>query len=249
MSKRSATLVGLVLLLAALPAAAADRVLYHGIDPWTTVPELTNANFGANPLPAGFFCMEFQGYTGKIWLKGVPLASSDPNALGDTDTIVERLDDAVFNKNGVARTRVRVRALQLTGIESFKTVCGDYDVKVTLDGVQPVSRMKIVRESARGGRFFVPLALNVKFIFTRVDDPSEQLEFSYPVRFDVNPYHRWAYRNLVPDVKRIGAVMVDTDWDGTPDALLPGTSNFSNRDGNKTSLICADSETSQHGIV
>jgi hypothetical protein len=248
MSKRSATLVGLALLLAALPAAAADRVLFRGIDPWTTVPELTFANFGASPLPAGFFCAEFQGFNGKIWLKGVPLVSSDPNALGTTDTIVERLDNAVFNKNGVARTRVQVRALQLTGIESFKTVCGEYDVRVTLDGPQPISRMKIVRESTRGGRYFVPLALNVKFIFTRVDDPFEQLEFSYPVRFEVNPHHRWAYRNLVPDVKRISNVMVDTDWDGTPDALLPGTSNFSNRDGKEGIVFCADSASS-HGVV
>jgi hypothetical protein len=34
---------------------------------------------------------------------------------------------------------------------------------VTLDGEQPISRMRIVRESATGGWFFVPLALNVKF--------------------------------------------------------------------------------------
>jgi hypothetical protein len=168
----------------------------------------------------------------------VPLASDDPGALGTTDTIIERLDNAAFNKNGVARTRVRVRALQLEGIESLKTVCGDYNVKVTLEGEQPITRMRIVREHARGGRFFVPLAINAKIIFTRVDDPSEQFQFSDPVRFTVSPHHHWTYRSLVPGSKRIGRVTVDTDGDGTPDTVLPGTSNFRAGSENKFEDIC-----------
>lgn len=226
MSKRSAIFVGLVLLLAALPVAAADAVIQRGIDPWTTVPELTFASFRDNPLPAGFFCGDFSGFTGQIWLKGVPLASSDPEAMGTTDTIIERLDNAAFNKNGVARTRVRLRALQMQGVETLKTVCGDYEVKVMLDGEQPLSKMRIVRENATGGRFFVPLAVNTKIVFTRVDDPSEQFEFPRAVRFGISPNHHWTYGKLVPGAKRVNHMMVDTDWDGTPDTFLPGTSNF-----------------------
>jgi hypothetical protein len=214
-------------ILAVLPAVAASAPgIQRGIDTWVTVPEGTFADFQNNPLPAGFFCQEFEGYTGQIFLKGVPLASDRPGVLGSTDTIVERLDNAVFNKRGVAQTRVRVRALQLEGIEDFKTVCGDYKVRVTLDGEQPISTMRIFRDNARGGRFSVPLAVNTKIIFTRLDNEAEQLEFSDPVRFPDNPYNHWAFRNLVRDAKRVGRVTVDTDWDGTPDALLPGTSNF-----------------------
>ena len=66
MSKRSAIFVGLVLLLAALPVAAADAVIQRGIDPWTTAPEMTYANFRDNPLPMGFFCSEFAGFDGQI---------------------------------------------------------------------------------------------------------------------------------------------------------------------------------------
>jgi hypothetical protein len=250
MSKRSGFLVGLALLLATLPAAAADSVIGRGIDTWTTVPEFTFVSFTGNPLPAGFFCSEFPGYTGQVWLKGVPLASTDPDALGTTDTIIERLDNAVFNKNGVARTRVRVRALQLEGIENLKTACGDYNVKVTLDGEQPVTTMRIIRENARGGRFLVGLPLNTKITFTRVDNEAEQFEISFPVRFSVNPHFRWTYRNLVPEVKRIDKVMVDTDWDGTPDALVPGTSNFSTRDGRKNTLLeLADDSGCAHGVT
>jgi hypothetical protein len=222
MTKHFTILVALVV-LAALPAAAAD-VIYRGIDPWITVPDGTYADLRNNPIPAGFFCADSPAFDGYIWLRGVPLAA-DSDALGATDTIVERLDNAVFNKRGVAVTRVRVRALQLEGIDTFKTTCGDFTVKVTLDGEQPLSRMRILRESATGGRFLVPLAVNTKLIFTRVDG-SEQLEFADHVRFPVNPHNRWSYRQLVPNAKRLGRVTVDTDWDGTPDTLLAGTSNF-----------------------
>ncbi|HVR99911.1 MAG TPA: hypothetical protein VMW27_25020, partial [Thermoanaerobaculia bacterium] len=104
--KRSTILVVLAVLLAALPAAAANDVIGRGIDPWATVPEGTFADLSDNPIPAGFFCARSQPFNGRIWLRGVPLASEN-KALGNTDTIVERLDNAAFNKRGVARTRVQ----------------------------------------------------------------------------------------------------------------------------------------------
>jgi hypothetical protein len=214
-----------VLLLAAFPAVAATPI-QHGIDAWTTVPQGTYADLQNNPLPAGFFCNEFAGFAGQIYLKGVPIMTEN-GPLARTDTIVERLDDAVFNKNGVATTRVRLRALQLTGIETFKTVCGDYKVDVTLDGPQPLSKMRIIRENNKGGRFLVPLAVNTKIIFTRIDNESERFEFSDHVRFMPNPLNTWSYRQFVPAGKRVSApLMIDTDWDGTPDALVPSQSNF-----------------------
>ena len=212
--------------LAVLPAVAASSPgIQRGIDAWTTVPEGTFADFQNNPLPAGFFCKEFEGYTGQIWLQGVPLASDD-KALGTVDTIVERLDNAAFNKRGVAETRVQVRALQLEGQDIFKTACGDYNVRVTLDGEQPISVMRIFRDNNKGGRYTVPLSLNTKIIFTRVDNEAEHFEFSDPVRFPAHPFNQWAYMNFVPNAKRLRQLTVDTDWDGVPDTELPGSSNF-----------------------
>src|SRR5262245_32191206 len=147
MSKRFTLLVLAVLCLAAAPAFAAVPVL-PGIDAWTTVPEGTYANLVNNPLPAGFLCDQFPGFSGFIYLNGIPLMS-DQGLLSRTDTIVERLDRAVFNKAGVALTRVRVRALQLTGVETLKTVCGEFKVDVTLDGEQPLSTMRIVRTTTK----------------------------------------------------------------------------------------------------
>jgi hypothetical protein len=224
--KRSSILVALAILLAALPAAAADNVIGRGIDPWTTIPEGTFTDLRDNPIPAGFFCAQSQPFNGRIWFRGVPLASSNKAALGTTDTIVERLDNAVFNKRGVARTRVRMRALQLIGVDTFKTACGEYFVHVALDGEQPTSMMRIVRKDATGGSFQVDLRVHAKLVFTRVDNSAERLEFTDHVVLPTTPYARWAYRQTVPDAKRFGAVMVDTDWDGTPDTLVPGTSNF-----------------------
>ncbi|HVR99909.1 MAG TPA: hypothetical protein VMW27_25010 [Thermoanaerobaculia bacterium] len=224
--KRSTALIALAFLLAALPAAAAD-VIGRGIDPWTTVPTGTYADLRDNPIPAGFFCAQSQPFSGRIWLRGVPLASDQKAALGTTDTIVERLDDAVFNKRGVARTRVKVRALQLIGIEPFRTACGEYFVHVELDSEQPTSLMRIFRDDDKGGRYQVDLRVHTRLVFTRVDNSAERLELADPVTLPTSPYARWGYRQAIPNAKRVGTVMVDTNWDGTPDTLLPGTSNFS----------------------
>jgi hypothetical protein len=227
MSTRSTLLVALaVLLFAALPVAAAEPI-QRGVDAWRTVPEATWADLSDNPLPAGFFCKDFPGFSGQLYMKGVPIMTEN-GLLPRTDTIVERLDDAAFNKRGVAVTRVRLLALQLTGVETFKTACGEYKVDVTLDGEQPLSRMRIIRENPKGGRYLVPLAVNAKLIFTRVGDESERYEFADHVRFSPNPLNRWSYSRFSPAVKRIvNPMMVDTDWDGTPDTRVPAQSNFS----------------------
>lgn len=224
MTRSTALIAVALLVLLALPAAAAGPVIRAGIDPWRTVPEGTYSDFGENPLPAGFFCTASPAFAGRIWLRGVPLAS-DNTGLAKYDTIIQRLDDAVFNNRGVARTRLQIRALQLEGIRPFKTVCGSYRVQLTLEGEQPINNMRIVREGKDGGRFFVTLRINSKLVFTRVDNPSERLEFSKPVAFPSTPYHYWGFRD--EQKGRASEAMIDTDWDGTPDTLLPGTSNFS----------------------
>ena len=85
-----------VLTLLALPAAAADRVIVNGIDPWVTVAQgKTFADFSAQPIPAGFFCALSEPFTGRINLRGVPLVTGEPGALGKADTIIQRLDDAL----------------------------------------------------------------------------------------------------------------------------------------------------------
>jgi len=222
---RLTALAALALLVLAIPAVAAGPVIRAGIDPWVTIPEGTRVDFKHNPVPAGFFCTGSAAFTGKIWMRGVPLAT-DNAQFSRIDTVVERLDDAAFNSRGVATTRFRVRALQLEGINTFKTACGEYTVRATLDGEQPVTKMRIVRQGQNGGRFLVTVKMNTKVVFTRVDNPSETLELSYPVTFEPSPYHRWQFRSVKLHSRAVSAATIDTDWDGHPDTRVRGTSNF-----------------------
>ena len=103
-----------VLLLIALPMSAADQVIQSGIDIWRTPGNGTTfVDFLKEPIPAGFFCFKSKPFSGRIVFRGVPIVTGESGALGKTDTIIQRLDDAVFDENGVANTRIQMRALHL----------------------------------------------------------------------------------------------------------------------------------------
>jgi hypothetical protein len=221
--------LGMVLLLSsvATSAFAADRAIQNGIDVWTTKGDgSTYVDFAQHPIPAGFFCPGSAPFTAKVAFQGVPLVTDNVKALGNTDTIVQRLDDAVFNKRGVAVTRTQVRALSLKSVTPIETGCGKFDATVRLDGgVQPVTQMVIRRENEKGGTFSGPLSLNVKVSFRPVGQAvREALEVPMAVRFPATLQYPWREKHIAPEVA--GFVRVDTDGDGIPDTMLPGTSNF-----------------------
>lgn len=221
--------LGIVLLISsfAMPGFAAERVIQNGIDIWTTVGQgMTFVDFARNPIPAGFFCPNSAPFTGKVAFRGEPIVTDSPQTLGKADTIVQRLDDAAFNRRGVAVTRIQVRALSLKSLAPIKTACGSFNVAASLDGVQPITRMRIIREHENGGRFFAPLALNTKLSFTPVGRAGgEVLEISMPVRFPATPNVPWRSKAGAPEPA--GFILVDTDGDRVTDTYLPGPSNFS----------------------
>lgn len=251
--------LGLAVLITALcfaiavPAFAADRVIRGGIDLWATNADgRTHYDFAGDSIPAGFFCANSAPFAGIVYLKGAPIATGVPGALGNADTIVERLDDAVFAKSGVATTRIQLRALNLVSMYPIKTSCGAFDVKAMLDGDQPITQMRIVRETRNGGSYFAPLALNVRMEFTPVDNPSARPRvLRKGIQFMAAPNATWTSQPSANMVTHEGFVKVDTDGDGTPDSFLEGTSNFSGA-GNPAAKIasschCADAEcTEQH---
>src|SRR5436305_4956603 len=209
-----------------MAAFAADHVIQNGIDVWRTKGDgSTFVDFARNPIPAGFFCASSAPFTGRLALEGVPVATDVPGALGRTDTIVQRLDDAVFNKRGQAVTRLQFRALSLKSVAPIETSCGQFTATVRLDGVQPTTQMVMTRDDEDGGRFSAPLSLNVKVKFTPVGRESrEVLEIAKEVRFPAMPNFPWRSKTVAP--APAGFVRVDTDGDGVPDTYLPGTSNF-----------------------
>jgi len=228
MSKARFAVLLFALILAAAPALALDSTIYNGIDLWTTRGDgSTFADFAAHPIPAGFFCASSAAFTGRIPMQGVPLATSVPGAMGRTDTIVQRLDDASFNRQGVAYTRLQVRAMTFVGIAPVQTACGAFNASLTLDGEQPITRMQIVRENAKGGRFYAPISVNVKISFTPVGRPAaEPLEIRKSVKFPPLPNQRWSSVLAQSHPQLKGFVLVDTDGDHVPDTYLPGISNF-----------------------
>lgn len=220
----------ILLVLVAVPAAAADGVIYNGIDAWITPGDGSSwADFSADPIPAGFFCSDSKAWSGRIAWQGVPLVTSPPDALGAADTIIHRLDDAVFDRDGVAATRVQVAALSLAGIKPIKTSCGSFDVRVVLAPVeQPVTDMRISRNDKLGGTFEAPLVLDVRLRFTPVEGKSsEVLEIDHRVSFPPAGDFRWSSKpDKIGSDKLRGFLLVDTEGDDKPDTFLPGTSNF-----------------------
>jgi hypothetical protein len=240
-----------VLLFGSAASFAADRVIQNGIDTWRTTEDgSTYIDFAKTPIPAGFFCPGSAPFTGRVGLRGEPIVTSVPKALGMADTIVQRLDDAAFNKRGVAVTRIQFRALSLKSIEPIETGCGKFTATASLDsGVQPVTRMVITRENEKGGFFTGPLSLNVKMSFQPVGKVGgEALEFSVPVHFPGTVRVPWQSKLVAPEPA--GFVLVDTDGDRVPDTYLPGTSNFiagqwahGPRQGNAKGYICHEGDT------
>lgn len=220
---RSAVAAAVILALAA-PAWAGDDVIHKGVDIWMTVAGFAKTSFEKEPIPAGFFCAGSQPFTGTVVFEGGPLAIEPAGSLGSVDTVVNRLDDAVFNDKGEATTRIQLMALSLVSTQPIETSCGKYDVAVRLAGEQPTTTMRIVRNDHFGGTYSAPLALNVKVAFTPVGgEKSGRRELTR--RIDLGPadHSVWAYINM-PRYK--GAVRIDTDGDSRPDAALPPSSNF-----------------------
>jgi hypothetical protein len=218
-------LLGLSLVI---PATAATNTVYSGIDVWRTPGDGRTFNdFKFEPIPAGFFCANSQPFEGRITFQGSPIATDEGYALKRTDTIIQRLDDAVFDKRGRAETRIQFRALSLVSTVPIKTSCGQFNVKAVLDGEQPITRMRILRENQTGGFFIAPLALNVKLLFTPAGRPNARpLVLKQSIRFTNNPLLPWSEEAGGQAFVHEAAVKVDTDGDGRPDSSLPGTSNF-----------------------
>jgi hypothetical protein len=216
--------------LLAVPALAADRAITNGIDLWRTPGDGTTfADFSKQSIPAGFFCNKSEPFTGRIVFRGVPVVTAQPGALGNTDTIVQRLDNAAFNKRGVATTRIQVRAMQFASVAPVQTACGLFNASVKLDGEQPITTMRIVRDDEKGGRFFAPISVNIKMTFEPVGrTTTEALELRKSLRFPPAKNAVWsADRGPGPTASlATGFIKVDTDGDGVADTFLPGLSNF-----------------------
>lgn len=225
--KHFATILLTTAILLALPLAVGADMIPNGIDAWVTPDDgRSSADFTDDPIPAGFFCDGSRAFSDRIYWKGEPIVTRPAEAFGGADTLVQRLDDAVFDENGVAHTRVQVQVLSMVSSTPLETACGRFSVKVTLAGEQPVTTMLIVREEPNGGYFVSDVHLRVKLTFTPLDGfAREILEIDRLVEFNDSLLY-WsnqAQPGRAP-LQVGGFVLTDTDDDGVVDTVLPGTS-------------------------
>jgi hypothetical protein len=256
---RNRTILSMLVLslLLGLSPLSADTVIQRGIDVFSTKGDgKTFYDFSHNPIPADFFCKGSKAFTGRVAFKGLPLTTDPPGHLGGVDTVIERLDDAVFDNKGVAVTRIRIRALSLVSIAPVKTACGAFHVYISLGGKQRVTTMNILRTQEGGGNFVAPVAVDARIAFIPVkparNKDAGRLELTGSFTFPASPLPWSLTANAT---KRTGAVVVDTNGDLTPDAPLPGTSNFLAGQlpdrplANKAYCSCCPSEVTCHEDV
>jgi hypothetical protein len=218
-----------VVVLAGLSPLAAAPVISRGVDTFTTIANgKTFYDFAQNPIPAGFFCKRSAAFTGRVTLRGVPLATEVPGELHGADTVIERLDDAAFDDQGVAVTRLRFKALSLASIAPIRTACGAFHVFVKLADRQRETTMKIYRTSEQGGNFVAPLAVDARMTFIPVRSAKRAagrpLELVGSFTFPAQPLP-WMHQ-AGAQTKRLASARIDTDGDQAPDAVVVGTSNF-----------------------
>lgn len=242
LSFNSALAVGCCIALAVLLAAPAlasssrddDRadlvnpedVIHSGIDMWVTHPTSgTYSSFKEDPIPAGFFCEGSQPFAGLIRFQGGGLETVPAGILGEADTIIHRMDDAVFSKDGVATTRVKFLALSLASMEPFETECGQFHATIRLNGEQPVTSMRIERtDDLNSGAYSATLAVDAKVTFTPLQG-GQPLVFLQSVRFAPN-HSVWAREPGYTAQSAPNYAQVDVDGDGHAETVIPGPSNF-----------------------
>jgi hypothetical protein len=143
--------------LTVLPAAAGPDIPL-GIDYWHTPANgATVFEFPAGDVESLCNQAEDSAWNHKVSLSGVATAGSD------WDTAVSRLDDVNFDSAGNGSTRIRVKALNLTNLVLHETPCGKLRWVVNLACCpQPITRMKLVRNTEKGGSFLADLTVSVE---------------------------------------------------------------------------------------
>jgi hypothetical protein len=216
------------LLLVGIPVSA--QVVPDGIDVWTT-PDDGNTKityFESHQLPKDYFCTGSAAFSQDIALKGVPIATGD-NGLGSTDTIVQRLDDATFDADGNAATKIQVKAISFREHQPLAITCADgvhnFTLRVTLGADAPKTDMTIHSDgTGTGGTFDASVTVPGKLVFTDTTARKTFEPLSDTIYLQASGA-AWASSVGTGGVDHPGTVKIDSDGDGTPDLALPGTSN------------------------
>ncbi len=221
--KKLTALLTMILLAAPLFA----QKIAPGYDTWKTVGNgETFMDFSDSPIPAGFFFEGSEPFTGAISFVGVPLATEPAGALQGTDTIIERMDTAAFDEDGLASSRMRIMALSLASPEPIDIDGSLWDVGVSLAEVQPITEIVYEKLTEDTGEFLADLVVNVRLTFTHRVVKKLSYSLERTVHFQRATYT--PFRLVSPEVKSakqrqsvLRGLKIDTDGDGLADSLMP----------------------------
>lgn len=167
-------------LVTASRSARAQAVLPPGDDGWQTgVPVgqvASNVDFSTMPIPAGFFGPGSDPFTGVVVLRGQPLGTTPPGALGSTDTIVHRMSQAILSHIGAQATvPIEIVALNLVSCEPITVTYNNgqnpepWVVNARLSTQpQQTGTMTITLSHPDGGTFDSTLPVQPQLSFTRL---------------------------------------------------------------------------------
>lgn len=156
-----------------------------GSDFWTTVSAGGQSfqDFSASPIPADFFGPGSEPFTGSIEFMGVPIGEA---TLGDfTDTIVERMEDAVLDGPGSEATvPIEMVLLNVQSVEPITVrIDGNstqwiVNVQAYRDGTQVPGVITIRQTSETGGTFDSQLPVVPMFTFFNAENPGQSVQLN-----------------------------------------------------------------------
>ncbi len=211
----------MILTLLAAPLLAQKTAVAPGYDLRKTVGDgATYMSFVNSPIPADFFFEGSEAFTGKIEFNGVPLATQPLNALGGADTIIERLDAGVFNDEGVAVSRLRIKALSLVAADPIEVNGSLWDVTASLTEKQPVTEITYFQRGKDAGVYHADLVVNVRLTFTH--RTVKKLAYTLDRTVHFTDYYETPFRLTDPGsrMKARPTVMFDANGDGVAETAL-----------------------------
>ena len=222
--------------LALLASPAAAGTIAAGIDVWNTPDDgSTYVDFTQNPIPAGYFCTGSGAYAQQIPVKGSPIVTNPANALGSSDTIVQRLSDATFS-GLTASTTIQVAAVNLIQHAPITINCGSagnqtFNVAVNLNpsppaGTQTQTSMSIAENDSTGagGTFSATVVVPALVTFTNTSTGTALTPVSDVVTLQVSN-GSWAAAPGTGGVTHSGSLLIDSTGSGTASTSVPGTSS------------------------
>lgn len=148
------------LTLAAMPLTA--QVIPAGEDRWVTPPTgQTKFSFPSGDVESLCGAPVSADWNHEVGLTGVP----EPG--WDWDTSVARLNSVSLSTTTGVTVPIQVKRLVFRSLASQRTPCGEIDWHVKTFGNQPITKMKIVKTSPRGGKFYA--TISVRVVFDAVD--------------------------------------------------------------------------------